>query len=51
MATGYFDQKGDRASPALIPAAQQDLIIPTLEVLTRDRCECCDVAAPGIYGA
>ena len=32
---GLFDQKGDRASPAFIPAAQQDLIILTLVVLAR----------------
>ena len=32
---GLFDQKGDRSSPAFIPAAQQDLIILTLEVLAR----------------
>ena len=32
---GIFDQKGNRASPAFIPAAQQDLIILTLEVLAR----------------
>ena len=31
----FFDQNGDRASPAFIPAAQQDLIILTLEVLAR----------------
>jgi len=33
---GTFDQQGDRASPAFVPAAQQDLIILTLEILTRD---------------
>jgi hypothetical protein len=32
---GLFDQKGDRATPLFIPAAQQDLIILTLEILTR----------------
>ena len=32
---GIFDQKGDWASAAFIPAAQQDLIILTLEVLAR----------------
>ena len=32
---GLFDQKGDRTSHAFIPAAQQDLIILTLEVLAR----------------
>ncbi|KAN0130523.1 hypothetical protein V8E53_011609 [Lactarius tabidus] len=32
---GLFDQKGDRASPAFIPAAQQDIIILTLEILAR----------------
>ena len=32
---GIYDQKGDRASAAFIPAAQQDLIILTLEVLAR----------------
>jgi hypothetical protein len=32
---GLFDQKGDRASPAFIPAAQQDLITLTLEILAR----------------
>ena len=32
---GIFDQKGNRASAAFIPAAQQDLIILTLEVLAR----------------
>ncbi|KAH9164145.1 hypothetical protein EDB89DRAFT_2018453 [Lactarius sanguifluus] len=33
---GTFDQKGDRASPAFVPAAQQDLITLTLEILARD---------------
>ena len=33
---GMFDQQGDRASPAFIPAAQQDLITLTLEILARD---------------
>ena len=32
---GIYDQKGNRASAAFIPAAQQDLIILTLEVLAR----------------
>jgi hypothetical protein len=32
---GLFDPKGDRASPAFIPAAQQDLIILTLDILAR----------------
>ncbi|KAI9435653.1 hypothetical protein BJY52DRAFT_1331126 [Lactarius psammicola] len=31
-----FDQQGDRASLAFVPAAQQDLIILTLEILARD---------------
>jgi len=33
---GTFDQQGDRASPAFVPAAQQDLITLTLEILARD---------------
>ena len=33
--SGLFDQKGDRASSAFFLAAQQDLIILTLEVLAR----------------
>ncbi|KAI9439609.1 hypothetical protein H4582DRAFT_2097788 [Lactarius indigo] len=33
---GTFDQQGDRASPAFVPAAQQDLITVTLEILARD---------------
>jgi hypothetical protein len=33
---GTFGQQGDRASPAFIPAAQQDLITLTLEILARD---------------
>ncbi|KAF8268507.1 hypothetical protein EI94DRAFT_1700246, partial [Lactarius quietus] len=33
---GTFDQQGDRASPAFVPAAQQDLITLALEILTRD---------------
>ncbi|KAI9439621.1 hypothetical protein H4582DRAFT_1538334 [Lactarius indigo] len=33
---GTFDQQGDRASPAFVPAAQQDLITITLEILARD---------------
>ncbi|KAN0132427.1 hypothetical protein V8E53_009853 [Lactarius tabidus] len=32
---GLFDQKGNRVSPGFIPAAQQDLIILTLEILAR----------------
>ncbi|KAI9439577.1 hypothetical protein H4582DRAFT_2074935 [Lactarius indigo] len=32
---GTFDQRGDRASPAFVPAAQQDLITLTLEILAR----------------
>ncbi|KAI9439658.1 hypothetical protein H4582DRAFT_2215160 [Lactarius indigo] len=31
-----FDQQGGRASPAFVPAAQQDLITLTLEILARD---------------
>ncbi|KAH9173655.1 hypothetical protein EDB89DRAFT_681832 [Lactarius sanguifluus] len=31
-----FNQRGDRASPAFVPAAQQDLITLTLEILARD---------------
>jgi hypothetical protein len=31
-----FDQQGDRASPAFVHAAQQDLITLTLEILARD---------------
>ena len=33
---GTFEQQGDRASDAFIPAAQQDLITLTLEILARD---------------
>ena len=33
---GTFDQQGDRASPAFLPAVQQDLIALTLEILARD---------------
>jgi hypothetical protein len=33
---GTFDQHGGRASPAFLPAAQQDLITLTLEILARD---------------
>ncbi len=33
---GTFDQQGDRASRAFVPAAQQDLIAVTLEILARD---------------
>ena len=33
---GMFDQQGDRSSPAFLPAAQQDLITLTLEILARD---------------
>ncbi|KAH8983808.1 hypothetical protein EDB86DRAFT_2833803 [Lactarius hatsudake] len=33
---GTFDQQGDRGSPAFVPAAQQDLITITLEILARD---------------
>ncbi|KAH9013839.1 hypothetical protein EDB85DRAFT_900820 [Lactarius pseudohatsudake] len=33
---GTFDQQGDRASTAFVPAAQQDLITLTLEILARD---------------
>ncbi len=33
---GTFDQQGDRALPAFVPAAQQDLITLTLEILARD---------------
>ncbi|KAI9449808.1 hypothetical protein BJY52DRAFT_223148 [Lactarius psammicola] len=33
---GTFDQQGDRASPAFVPAAQQDLITLTIEILARD---------------
>ena len=33
---GTFEQQGDRASDAFIPAAQQDLIALTLEILARD---------------
>ncbi|KAH9033171.1 hypothetical protein EDB83DRAFT_2319051 [Lactarius deliciosus] len=33
---GTFDQKRDRGSPAFVPAAQQDLIALTLEILARD---------------
>jgi len=33
---GMFDQQGDRASPAFVPAAQQDLISLTLEIMARD---------------
>ncbi|KAH9007471.1 hypothetical protein EDB83DRAFT_2461343 [Lactarius deliciosus] len=32
---GTFDQQGDRGSPAFVPAAQQDLITLTLEILAR----------------
>ncbi|KAI9439593.1 hypothetical protein H4582DRAFT_2215000 [Lactarius indigo] len=31
-----FDQQGNRGSPAFVPAAQQDLIVLTLEILARD---------------
>ncbi len=34
--TGIVNQHGDRASPAFVRAAQQDLITLTLEILTRD---------------
>ena len=33
---GTFEQQGDRASAAFMPAAQQDLITLTLEILARD---------------
>ncbi|KAH8991223.1 hypothetical protein EDB92DRAFT_684761 [Lactarius akahatsu] len=33
---GTFDQKRNRESPAFVPAAQQDLIVLTLEILARD---------------
>ncbi|KAH9013846.1 hypothetical protein EDB85DRAFT_1899527 [Lactarius pseudohatsudake] len=33
---GTFDQQGNRGSPAFVPAAQQDLIVLTLEILARD---------------
>ena len=33
---GTFDQQDARASPAFVPAAQQDLITLTLEILARD---------------
>ena len=33
---GKFDQQGDRTSPTFVPAAQQDLIVLTLEILARD---------------
>jgi hypothetical protein len=33
---GTFDHDGNRASPQFIPAAQQDLITLTLEILARD---------------
>jgi len=33
---GTFDQHGNRASPVFLPAAQQDLITLTLEILARD---------------
>ncbi len=33
--SGAFDQQGDRASPAFVPAVQQDLITLTLEILAR----------------
>ena len=33
---GRFDQQGDRTSPTFVPAAQQDLIVLTLEILARD---------------
>ena len=33
---GRFDQQGNRTSPAFVPAAQQDLIVLTLEILARD---------------
>ncbi|KAF8261484.1 hypothetical protein EI94DRAFT_1705478 [Lactarius quietus] len=33
---GTFDQQGNRASPTFVPAAQQDLITLTLEILARD---------------
>ena len=33
---GMFDQQGHRATPAFLPAAQQDLITLTLEILARD---------------
>ena len=36
LGQGTFDQQGDRMSPAFVPAAQQDLIILTLEILARD---------------
>ncbi|KAI9439586.1 hypothetical protein H4582DRAFT_1941718 [Lactarius indigo] len=32
---GTFDQRGDRESPAFVPAVQQDLVIVTLEILAR----------------
>ncbi|KAN0130554.1 hypothetical protein V8E53_011640 [Lactarius tabidus] len=36
LGRGMFDQQGDRASPAFVPAVQQDLITLTLEILARD---------------
>ena len=33
---GMLDQPGNRTSPAFVPAAQQDLITLTLEILARD---------------
>ncbi|KAI9442053.1 hypothetical protein BJY52DRAFT_1318841 [Lactarius psammicola] len=36
LGRGMFDQQGDRASPAFVPAVQQDLISLTLEILARD---------------
>ncbi|KAH9173701.1 hypothetical protein EDB89DRAFT_1957207 [Lactarius sanguifluus] len=33
---GTFDQERNRESPAFVPAAQQDLIVLTLEILARD---------------
>ncbi|KAH8977815.1 hypothetical protein EDB86DRAFT_3109106 [Lactarius hatsudake] len=33
---GTFDQDRNRESPAFVPAAQQDLIVLTLEILARD---------------
>ncbi|KAH9037355.1 hypothetical protein EDB84DRAFT_1142497 [Lactarius hengduanensis] len=42
---GTFDQDRNRESPAFVPAAQQDLIVLTLEILARDPVrECRDTA-------
>ncbi|KAH9010220.1 hypothetical protein EDB84DRAFT_1136944 [Lactarius hengduanensis] len=35
MGNGMFDQHSDRASPMFLPAAQQDLVVLTLEILAR----------------